>query len=421
MERSRKKSQSREEKARKKSENRRSSTDDLFENDPLEHLKQKYRDLGSNVAFLSASALRRLYRGKLTGKQIDEFLATSQSYTLGRCEKQRKVFGRTIAYHRYNLKHVVVACRMLINLFDFRFDKYQCDLVDISRLSDYNLGFRYILVVIDCFSRYLWCELLKTKSCDEMVIALEKIFLRGASPNILSSDEGAEFKCKKVAALLKQYKVRQFFAESDFKAAVCERVNLSLQRHLYRAMLGKETYKHYDMLQHIVRSYNERYHSSLGMSPASAHLPHNSGKIARVRAKRVANGRVKKIASKYRENDRVRLSFKKTAFSRGYGQFWTDKIFIIDKVNTDNIIPFYRLRNERNRNGDELPVKGKFYASQLQLTNIDKYRASATGRERTRRGKKQVELSWKGYDSTFDSFVEADKIEKIGAEDNEEE
>ena len=157
------------------------------------------------------------------------------------------------------------------------------------------------------------------------------------------------------------------------------------------------------------------------MSPASAHLPHNSGKVARARAKRVANGRVKKIAPKYRENDRVRVSFKKTVFSRGYGQFWTDRIFIIDKVNTDNIIPFYRLRNERNRNGDELPVKGKFYGSQLQLANIDKYRASATGRERTRRGKKEVELSWKGYDSTFDSFVEADKIEKIGAEDNEEE
>ena len=186
MERSRKKSQNREERARK-SENRRSSTDDLFENDPLEHLKQNYSDVGSNVAFLSASALRKLYRGKLTGKQIDKYLATTQSYTLGRCEKQRKVFGRTIAYHRYYLKHVAATCRMLIILFDFRFDKFQCDLIDISRLSEYNLNFRYILVVIDCFSRFVWCELLRTKSCDEMVIALEKIFLRGASPNILSS------------------------------------------------------------------------------------------------------------------------------------------------------------------------------------------------------------------------------------------
>ena len=318
----------------------------------------------------------------------------------GRCEKQRKIFGRTLAYHRY--------------------DKYQADLIDTSRLADYNLGYKYVLVVIDCFSRYLWCELLKTKTCGEMVVALEKVFLRGASPNILSTDEGSEFKCKKVGALLKQYKVKQYFAESDFKAAVCERVNLSIQKHLYRAMLGKETYKYYDILQSIVRSYNERYHSSVRMSPASAHLPQNSGRVAKIRAERVANGRVKKIAAKFHENDRVRVSFKKNPFSRGYGQSWTDRIFIVDKVNTDNIIPFYRLKNERDRNGRELAVKGKFYGSQLQLTNIDKYRATATGRERVRGGKREIELRWKGYDQSFDSFVQADNVEKLGTAGSEE-
>ena len=49
----------------------------------MEDLKSNYANLESNVAYLSASALRKLYKGRLTGKQIDDFLATRQSYTLG--------------------------------------------------------------------------------------------------------------------------------------------------------------------------------------------------------------------------------------------------------------------------------------------------------------------------------------------------
>ena len=37
-------------------------------------------------------------------------------------------------------------------------EQYEMDLADMSSLSKYNDGIKYLLVVIDIFSRYLWIE-----------------------------------------------------------------------------------------------------------------------------------------------------------------------------------------------------------------------------------------------------------------------
>ena len=33
----------------------------------------------------------------------------------------------------------------------------QSDLIDMQKFSTKNSGYNYILVVIDCFSKFLWC------------------------------------------------------------------------------------------------------------------------------------------------------------------------------------------------------------------------------------------------------------------------
>lgn len=40
-------------------------------------------------------------------------------------------------------------------------DLWQADLMDMQNLKKYNKSYNYVLVVIDCFSKYAWAEPLK--------------------------------------------------------------------------------------------------------------------------------------------------------------------------------------------------------------------------------------------------------------------
>ena len=54
--------------------------------------------------------------------------------------------------------------------------------------SDDNDGYKYLLAVIDIFSRYGWVEPLKDKTAKEIVNAFDKILQEGRIPKCLRSD-----------------------------------------------------------------------------------------------------------------------------------------------------------------------------------------------------------------------------------------
>ena len=53
--------------------------------------------------------------------------------------------------------------------------QFQADLIDFSRLQKYNDGFKFILVVIDVFSKYAYVECLKNKTSKSVIVAFSKI------------------------------------------------------------------------------------------------------------------------------------------------------------------------------------------------------------------------------------------------------
>ena len=55
-------------------------------------------------------------------------------------------------------------------------DQYDMDLADVNSLSKHNNNIKFLLVVIDIFSRFLWVEPLKNKTGKEVVNGLKKIF-----------------------------------------------------------------------------------------------------------------------------------------------------------------------------------------------------------------------------------------------------
>jgi transposase InsO family protein len=119
--------------------------------------------------------------------------------------------------------------------------QYQADLIDIQGHKRLNEGHKYILTVIDVFSKRAWAEPLKTKTGVEVAKALDRVLL-DAAPKTLQTDKGKEFLNSEVRAALSKHGVRYSTENSSIKASVVERFNRTQKHHsqkLYQTRRGK--------------------------------------------------------------------------------------------------------------------------------------------------------------------------------------
>ena len=76
------------------------------------------------------------------------------------------------------------------------------DLIDMQSLSKYNKGIKYLLSVIDLFSKYAWVIPIKDKTGTSRVNAFERITSK-RKQNKIRVDEGSEFYNKSFEDFLK--------------------------------------------------------------------------------------------------------------------------------------------------------------------------------------------------------------------------
>ncbi len=364
-----------------------------FEQHPLQHLRDNYENPGSSIAFLSAANLYKMYGKRLSLKVIKSFLSTKESYTLSKNDKQKRQYNGTLAWHP--------------------FDLVQTDLVVQDSLAQYNENNRYILCVVDVYSKMLYTELMDKKDCATTAKHLEKIFLRMPTiPRVCASDKGREFDCRLVRLLMKSYKMKQFLTTSDFKAAVVERVQLTLQQRLFRSMIARQSYNYSDVIEDIVHGYNQTYHRTIQMSPYEALEPSNQNRLSYIYAKKTAKQTMKKVQPKFSVGQTVRVSFKRGPFSRGYGQSHSSTRYLIESVDTRFRVPTYKLKNQPNSQSEGELVTGTFHQNQLTLVDIPEYRGSIVG-HRTRKGEKQALMRFEGYSSEYDQWLPAESIKDV--------
>ncbi|GFU51750.1 uncharacterized transposon-derived protein F54H12.3 [Nephila pilipes] len=98
-------------------------------------------------------------------------------------------------------------------------DLWQCDLVDVRHLARYNKGFKYLLTIIDVFSKYAYVIPLKSKTSVAVKNAFEKLLQR-VKPKNIQSDKGKEFYNTYLQSLFKSYSMNHYSSHSDLKASV---------------------------------------------------------------------------------------------------------------------------------------------------------------------------------------------------------
>lgn len=70
-------------------------------------------------------------------------------------------------------------------------DVWMADLMDMVKYAEWNQGYKYVLLVIDTFSKYIWLRPLRRKTGEEVADAFVDIFnTSGRAPAKLMTDKG---------------------------------------------------------------------------------------------------------------------------------------------------------------------------------------------------------------------------------------
>lgn len=269
-------------------------------------------------------------------------------------------------------------------------EQWQADLVEMQPYSKQNQGYRYILCVIDIFSRYAYTRPLHDKTGKEVAQALSDILKSsGVTPKRLQTDQGREFYNKEVQQLLAQNNIELFSVFSEKKAAIVERFQRTLQEKLYRVFTYQGNYQWVDVLPKLTDAYNHSYHRTIQTQPAQVSKENET----KIWFSQYANVE-KNPKVKFQVGDHVRIPKEKTVFSKGYIEKWTDEIFTVHSVNTKYKPELYTLRDEN----DEI-IQGSFYPQELQRVEnpVNLYRIEKIIRKRMKNGKQQALVKWKGY------------------------
>lgn len=137
-------------------------------------------------------------------------------------------------------------------------DTLQADLIEMQQFKKENRGYRYILIVIDVFSKRVYAESLKDKTANEVTKAMENIFNKVGQPvKNLHTDSGKEFYNAIMKQLLIRYgNINHYSTYTNKKASICERSIRTLKRKLYEQFSLRGSYKWYDILQKVIYTYN---------------------------------------------------------------------------------------------------------------------------------------------------------------------
>lgn len=275
--------------------------------------------------------------------KITDWLKKQEVYTL---HKQRRVKFPRLKYNITNID-----------------DLWQIDLMDMNNISRYNKNFRYILAVIDSFSKFGWCVPIKTKTSVNVIEAFNKIFKKThRKPLNICSDQGREFVSNKFKKYLKERSIN-FYTINDpaTKASICERFIRTIKSLMYKYFTHAHTKKYIDVIDVLVEIYNNRFHRTIRMKPNEV----NESNILKVwKNMNETTSRVKSIFNekvvKFPVGTFVRISNPKHIFEKGYEQLWSKEIFSVAKV----ILSHPHTYKLVDSDGEE--ITSLFYEDELQ-------------------------------------------------------
>ena len=196
------------------------------------------------------------------------------------------------------------------------------DLADIQLISKFNKGFRFLLSVIDIYSKYAWVVPLNDKKGVSFVNAFQSILNKSnRKPNKIWVDKGSEFYDRSMKSWLEKNGIEMYSAHNEGKSVVAERFIRTIKNKIYKHTTSISKNVCIDKLDDIVNKYNNTKHRATKMKPIDVkdNTYIDFGK------------EVNDNDPNFKVGDHVRISKYKKQFSKGYTPNWSEEVFVIKK------------------------------------------------------------------------------------------
>ena len=134
-------------------------------------------------------------------------------------------------------------------------------------LNKYNKGIRFLLCVIDIFSKYAWVVPLKEKKGISIVKALLILKQSNRKPKKIWVDKESEFYNAYFKKWLRDNDIVMYSTHNEVKSVVAEIFIRTLKSKIYKYMTSISKNVYIDKLDDIVDEYNNTYHTTIKMKP----------------------------------------------------------------------------------------------------------------------------------------------------------
>ena len=357
-------------------------------------LKEIYYDPSNSGSFGGISRLHKAVKAdgrlNLSQHQIKKWLYSQDNYTT-----------HAPAFLNFTRRKVYAS---VINEF------FDADLAELpGRFPKANEGVRYLLVVVDVLSRYLFVEPLVRRGATDIINAFEKIFKKESRVcSRLRTDKAGEFLSNELARYMKSRGIIHYITNSEKKASFAERAIRVLKSKIYRYINLKGSYKYIHILDKIVKGYNSSYNRTIQTSPDQVTNENDHLIWERTYFKTLCKKENRLKRYKFKPGDKCRVSYHRDTFPKGFKQTFSEEIFVIHKrLKTYPIT--YILKDLK----EEKIQEGRFYDKELQKVTSGPdatYKVEKILKERQNRGKTQYLIKFEGYPHKFNQWVDSDWV-----------
>ena len=222
-----------------------------------------------------------------------------------------------------------------------------------------NRGFRFLLCVIDIFSKYAWVVPLKDKKGMSIVNVFQSILKKSyRKPNKIWVDKGDEFYNNSFKKWLQDNDIAMYSTDNEGKSVVAGRFIRTLRNKIYKYTTSISKNVNINKLDDIVNEYNNTYHRTIKMKPIDV----KDNTYINIDKK------VNDNDPKFKFGDPVRISKYKNIFAKGYTPNWSAEVFVIKEIK--HTVPWTYVINDLN---DE-EIIGTFYEKELQKIDQQEFR-----------------------------------------------
>jgi hypothetical protein len=311
-------------------------------------------------------------------KDVVNFLSKQDTNQLNRPEKKPKVYNSIISPDPGN--------------------NYQLDILVYDRYAYKN--YKYILVCIDVYSRYVQCRPMTTRAMDTIITNFKDIMDTMGWPKNINCDN--EFNKTVFNQLTNNHNVRVWYSEPDEinKNAIVERFNRTIAEKIQLWRTATNNYNWPNILPDLVENYNNTVSRTTKNTPYN--LFYNDGFNFQ---------KYKKVKHKFIVGDKVRIKIKENIFKKNDLIKYSKNIYSISKISGNKIYI-----------SDDDEEYGPYKPYQLRLSNEIQYKKEDNNDENKEEEKTHIEtqkerkikrsINKEGLNNSNDQIIEGKRIRK---------